>query len=162
MDHHQLTSGERNTNSALRTQGLSPSEIADEMGRHRSTLYRELKRNACNDGRYRVSKALSRTTGRRSRSRRNRQFSHEDFKIIKQYIRKKWSPMQVASTLKMSKVLSIRHETIYKYIWADKASGGKLYRHLRQSQKKRRKRYKSNDSRGILAGKPIFPGDPRP
>jgi len=45
------------------------------------------------------------------------------------------------------------HETIYKHIWADKASGGKLYVHLRQSQKKRRKRYNSNDSRGILPGK---------
>jgi len=153
MDYHQLTSDERDTISALRRQGFTPSEIADELGRHRSTIYRELERNGCNDGRYRVSKASSRTRGRRSRSRRNRQFGHEDFKIIKRYIRKKWSPMQVASTLKKSKVLSISHETIYKYIWADKSVGGELYTHLRQAQKKRRKRYKSNDSRGILAGK---------
>jgi len=99
MDYHQLTSDERNTISALKTQGLRPSEIAENLGRHRSTVYRELKRNACNEGRYRVSKAISRTTGRRSRSRRNRQFSHEDFKVLKRYIRKKWSPKQVPSPL---------------------------------------------------------------
>ena len=70
--------------------------------------------------------------------------------------------MQVASTLKKSLTLSISHETIYTYIWEDKASGGNLHTHLRQAQKKRRKRYKSNDSRGILAGKRIFPSDLRP
>jgi len=153
MDYHQLTSDERNAISALKTQGLRPSEIAENLGRHRSTVYRELKRNACNESRYRVSKAISRTTGRRSRSRRNRQFSHEDFKVLKRYIRKKWSPKQVASTLGKQEILSISHETTYRYIWEDKASGGNLYRHLRQAQKKRRKRYKSNDSRGILAEK---------
>jgi len=87
-------------------------------------VYRELERNACNDARYRVSKAISRTTGRRSRSRRNRQFSPEDFKVIKRYIRKKWSPMQIASTLRKQEILFISHETIYKYLWADKASDG--------------------------------------
>jgi len=51
MDYHQLTSGERDTISALRAQGFKPSEIAIELGRHRSTVYRELERNACNDGR---------------------------------------------------------------------------------------------------------------
>jgi len=38
--------------------------------------------------------------------------------------------VQVASTLQKNLTLSISHETIYKYIWADKASGGKLYTHL--------------------------------
>jgi len=61
--------------------------------------------------------------------------------------------MQIASTLRKQGTLSISHETIYKYLWEDKASGGSLHTHLRQAQKKRRKRYKSNDSRGILAGK---------
>lgn len=45
------------------------------------------------------------------------------------------------------------HETIYQYIWRDKAAGGQLWRHLRQSIKQRRKRYKAYDSRGRLAGK---------
>jgi len=121
MDYHQLTSGERESISGLRAQGFNPSEIAVELGRHRSTVYRELDCNVCNDGRYRVRKAISRSRGRRSRSRCNTQFGREDLKVIKRYIRKKWSPMQVASTLKKKKLLSISHETIYTYIWEDKA-----------------------------------------
>ena len=45
------------------------------------------------------------------------------------------------------------HERIYQYIWKDKANGGTLWKHLRQSQKQRRKRYRAYDSRGKLASK---------
>lgn len=55
--------------------------------------------------------------------------------------------------MKRTKQLSISHESIYKHIWTDKAHGGYLYTHLRCSQKRRRKRYGRNDSRGRLAGK---------
>jgi transposase, IS30 family len=45
------------------------------------------------------------------------------------------------------------HETIYLHIWADKARGGTLWRHLRGARKLKRKRYAGHDSRGRLAGK---------
>lgn len=38
-------------------------------------------------------------------------------------------------------------------MWADRAEGGVLHRHLRCAPKKRRKRYGRYDSRGRLAGK---------
>lgn len=47
----------------------------------------------------------------------------------------------------------ISHETIYQYIWRDKAAGGNLWAYLRQSPKQRRKRYRAYDSRGRLANK---------
>jgi len=153
MNYQQLTSGERYTISTLKRQGFTINEIADEIGRHRSTVYRELARNTCNDGRYRVSKAESRTRGRRSRSRRNQQFSNDDFKVVNKYLRMKWSPDQISNTLSDEGILDISHETIYKHIWLDLYKGGNLYMHLRQSQKKRRKRYKAYDSRGLLVGK---------
>ncbi len=49
--------------------------------------------------------------------------------------------------------LRISHETIYRHIWRDKHRGGGLHRHLRCAIKRRRKRYRSYDSRGRLAGK---------
>ena len=55
--------------------------------------------------------------------------------------------------MKRAKSLSISHETIYRYIWRDKKAGGDLHIHLRCSLKKRRKRHRTNDSRGRLAGK---------
>ncbi|MBW2202491.1 MAG: IS30 family transposase [Deltaproteobacteria bacterium] len=42
------------------------------------------------------------------------------------------------------------HETIYKHIWSDKKHGGTLYKHLRQSSRKNRKRYGTKQRRGRI------------
>jgi IS30 family transposase len=78
MSYHQITSGERYMISALRREGLSIGAVARQLGRHRSTIGRELRRNACRHGWYRPSVAVERTNGRRSRARRNRRFSRVD------------------------------------------------------------------------------------
>jgi len=127
--------------------------IARHTGRSPSSISRELARNRCADGAYRPFKASHRTRGRRSRSRRNSQFSREDWELIEHLVGLQWSPDQVAGWLKLHGLLSISYETIYLRVWADKAAGGQLWRHMRQAGKKRRKRYGSRDSRGRLAGK---------
>ena len=54
MKYRQLSGEERSALAALRQVGLKPAEIARELGRHRSTVSRELQRNAASyDGRYR-------------------------------------------------------------------------------------------------------------
>jgi IS30 family transposase len=81
----------------LRRQGLNQSQIARALGRHRSTVCRELLRNSSrSDGRYRAFTAQERTNGRRSRSRRNYHFSAADFALIDELLRRQWSPEQVA------------------------------------------------------------------
>lgn len=139
--------------SALRIQGLKPSQIARQLGRAPSTITREIKRNTCNDGGYRPFKADSRTRGRRSRSRRNERLPPSDFRLVEQYIKKDWSPEQISNCLQNENILSISHESIYLHIWLDKQNGGTLYTHLRGARKQRRKRYQAYDSRGKLAGK---------
>ena len=140
--------------AALRRQGLNRAEIARLLGRHRSTGCRELRRNSTRaDGRYRASTAQERTNGRRSRLRRNRRFSAEDFALIDELLRRQWSPEQVAGHLRRTGQLAISHEAIYRHVWRDKREGGTLYTHLRGARKRRRKRYGAYDSRGRLAGK---------
>jgi IS30 family transposase len=140
--------------AALRRQGLNQSQIARALGRHRSTVCRELCRNfARADGRYRASTAQERTNGRRSRSRRKRRFSAEDFAVVEDLLRRQWSPQQVAGHLRRLGLLSISHETIYRHVWRDRRAGGTLSTHLRGARKRRRKRYGAYDSRGRLAGK---------
>jgi IS30 family transposase len=140
--------------AALRRQGLSQSEIARALGRHRSTLSREVRRNSTRaDGRYRAATAQERTNGRRSRSRRNLRFTAEDFALIDDLLRRQWSPEQVAGYLRREGRLLVSHETIYRHVWRDKRQGGTLHTHLRGARKRRRKRYGSYDSRGRLAGK---------
>ena len=154
MAYHQITSEERYMLSALRRQGLNQAEIARALGRHRSSISRELRRNHSTwDGGYRPFVASHRTRARRSHSRRNRRFSAEELRRVDQLLKKQWSPEQISGRLRREGTLSISHETIYVHIWSDKAAGGSLYKHLRCASKKRRKRHNSYDSRGRLAGK---------
>jgi len=131
MTYRQLTSEERYMLAALRRQGYNKSEIALALGRHRSTVCRELRRNSTRaDGRYRAFTAQERTNGRRSRSRRNLRFTAEDFALVDELLRRQWSPEQVAGYLNRTGQLSISHETIYRHVWRDKREGGTLYTHL--------------------------------
>lgn len=140
--------------SALRKQGLSQADIARKLDRSPSTISREIRRNSCStDGAYRPSKADSRTRNRRSRSRRNAQFSASHFKTVHRYLEQQWSPEQISGYLRQHNLLLISHETIYRHVWDDRAAGGHLHTHLRCASKKRRKRYRAYDSRGRLAGK---------
>jgi IS30 family transposase len=108
MKYRQITSGERYMLAALRKQGSSAAAIARQLGRHPSTIAREIRRSQCNDGAYRPSKADRRTRGRRSRSRRNRRFRPEDFRLVESLLPHLWSPEQIAGHLKRRQLLSIR------------------------------------------------------
>jgi len=154
MNYRQLAPAERYMLAALRRQGLNQAEIARLLGRHRSTVCREVRRNSTRaDGHYRPFTAQERANGRRSRSRRNQRFSAADFTLIDELLRRQWSPEQAAGRLRRLGLLSISHETIYRHVWRDKKDGGLLYTHLRGARKRRRKRYGAYDSRGRLAGK---------
>jgi len=151
--YRQLTSEERYAIATLKRQGLRPAAIARALGRHRSTICREIRRNRRKDGGYRWFTAGQKTRGRRARSRRNQRFRPADWALVETWLREDFSPEQVSGWLRRFRRLSISHETIYRYIWMNKRRGGTLHKHLRCAQKKRRKRYGRYDSRGRLAGK---------
>ena len=154
MTYCQITSEERYTIAMLRQQGFRQADIARFLGRHRSSISREIKRNGSPyDGGYRPHRASEHARARKWRSRRNRHFSSEDFRVVERLLAERWSPEQISGWLHRTGGLSISHETIYRYIWQDKAEGGLLYTHLRGAAKLRRKRNNSYDSRGRLAGK---------
>ena len=151
--YRQLTSGERYELRALRRQGCSNAEIARALGRHRSTIGREIARNSRKDGGYRPYTADEMSRARRRRSRRNRRFTGPDWALVVARLQEEWSPEQISGRLALSGELRISDETIYRYVWDDRRHGGALYLHLRGARKKRRKRYGRYDSRGRLAGK---------
>ncbi len=161
MTYRQITYEERYTLGLLRREGLCPAEIARVVGRHRSTILREIRRNRSHsDGSYRPQLADWYARGRRSISRRNRRFATSDWTRVEQLLHEDWSPEQVAGWLRRHGQLEISHETIYRYVWEDMRLGGVLHTHLRGARKQRRKRYRSYDSRGRVAGK--RPIDTRP
>jgi transposase, IS30 family len=155
MTYAQITLEERYAISALRKLDYTCAAIARELGRHRSTIGREIRRNAWRtDGRsYWVDKAQSYTNERRRASRSTSQFSAEEWGLVESVLREDYSPAQVVGWFARFKILAISHETIYRYIWEDQARGGTLHVHLRRANKPFRKRYGAYDSRGRLAGK---------
>jgi len=68
---------------------------------------------------------------------------------VEALLREQWSPEQVAGRIAMEQGISISHGWIYKYIYADRRSGGDLHKSLR-CQKARRKRYGTYSRRGTI------------
>jgi IS30 family transposase len=125
------------------------NEIAKTIGVHRSTICRELKRNRGQRG-YRPKQAHRKAVNRRNWDRRR--IKPQTWVWIEEKIREDWSPEQISLWLKEFRKYGVSHEWIYQYIYADKRAGGDLHKHLR-CQKKRRKRYGSNDRRGKLTNR---------
>jgi len=163
MRYHQITPAERYTLVTLLRQApkMSCAAIGRLMGRHRSTIARELGRNGSrHDASYRYQRAQEQANGRRSRSRRKSHFTAADWKLIADLLRDDLSPEQVSGRLRHEGRLHVSHETIYQHIWSDKRCGGQLYRRLRH-RPKYRKRYGTREKRGQLSGKRHISERPR-
>ena len=119
MKYQQLTQDERYMIGQLRRQGYGLSEIARLLGRNRSTIWRELRRNMVETPKgptYCVSKAQEQRNGRLRRSRRGPQHSAEDYALVRRLLLEQWSPEQIAGTLGRLNELRISHQTIYRYV----------------------------------------------
>ncbi len=146
MNHSytHLTVEERYHISSLRKTGISLSEIARQIGRNKSTISREIKRNTGQRG-YRPKQANQFAHSRKRKG--NSQIRAFGFSFLSQLIKKDWSPEQIHGRLKFKGWYDVPSvERIYQYIYDDKATGGDLHTHLR-CQKKRRKRYGSGQQR---------------
>lgn len=154
MSYHQITPEERYTIGQLRRRGVRRAEIARVLGRHRSSVGRELRRNATShDGWYRSQLAQWYTNRRRRHSRRNRRFTLEDQALVAAFLCEQWSPEQIVGYCRRHRLLRISHETIYRWIWDDWRRGGTLWAELRGARRRRRKRYGTREWRGRVLGK---------
>ena len=110
-NYNQLTQTERYQIYALRKANKNPTEISRVLGRHKSTIYRELKRNLGKRG-YRAVQAHQFAVERHM-SRDRRRISLEDWQLIESLIRWDWSPEQISLWLKKYKKIRVSHEWIY-------------------------------------------------
>ena len=147
MTYTQLTREQRYQISALLKEQHPQQQIAANLGVHPSTISREVRRNRGQRG-YRPKQADELAEARKQQRVKAR-IQPETWAQVAALVRQEWSPEQIAGRLALEKQLSVSHERIYQYLYADKARGGDLYRHPR-CQKQRRKRYGSYDRRGQL------------
>ena len=150
MSYTQLTREERYQISALKAVGQSKTEIAKVLGRHKSTIGREMIRN-CGLRGYRPKQADSLAANRRQ-EKSTRRISDDSWLRVKQLLHEYWSPEQISHWLHQEETIHVSPEWIYQYVLWDKRDGGNLYEYLR-CQKQRKKRYGTPDRRGQIKGR---------
>lgn len=147
--YHQLTEYQRYQLYALRKEGHAQNTIAANLGVDPSTISRELRRNRGQRG-YRPRQAQQKSQQRRQVAAKATKRTPQLVRQIEEKLGQQWSPEQISGWLGRTGGMSLSHEWIYQYVRADRQAGGALYTHLRQSHKKRRKRYGKPDARGQI------------
>lgn len=124
--------------------------IAQSVGVHNSTIYRELKKNSSSKG-YKAKAAHKLAKDRAKNAGKSGRMDPEILKMAEGRIKKGWSPQQISGRLKCENDVSISHQTIYKHVHEDAKNGGLLHKFMR-CQKKKRKRYGTGkkDKRGQI------------
>ncbi|MGQ3889949.1 IS30 family transposase [Legionella sp. CNM-1927-20] len=146
--YKHLTELDRGFISLLLAKGYTKSKRATLLKVHRSTIYREIKRNsfastwADNKPYY-----LAEVAHKRYLKRRKRQTKLDGNKPLRSYVHEKlsigWSPWQIEGRLQRENKVGmlISHETIYRYIYSDYAIRNRFYSCLRRKHKLRIKRH---------------------
>jgi IS30 family transposase len=154
MRHHtHLTLEEREDIMCLVREDKAITQIAHAIGKDKSTISRELKRNSCKRF-YRASTAQKRYEQRRLACRRHRLLENATlFELVRsKFLEDQWSPEQIEGRLRLEGTHRISDSTIYRGIKAglfDGCIGGKkAARRLRRKGRKRRS--PSSERRGKI------------
>ena len=160
MPYHHFTVNEQYVIAHLTIAGYSQREIGRRLGRHHTSISREIRRNRptyADDAVYWYDAAeqFAKERLRRPRHRRRQNESIVTYVISK--LRLDWSPEAIAGRMKVDypddNSMRICHETIYRWIYADSCNKGDLYRHLRRGHKHRRRQKRYGSGRRFIPGR---------
>ena len=150
MKYKQLTLEKRYHISALQKAGFNQKEIAESIAVHPSTISRELRRNRDKVRGYNAELAQIRSTKKHKQKTKRESLTKRVEKYIRSKLKQDWSPEQISGRMKIDLGITVVHETIYRYIYANKVNGGRLYKLLRHKNKKYHKRSNQYKARGTL------------
>lgn len=147
--------------------GHSQAEIARRLGRHRSTISREISRRSWRPSNTSAAYTPYRPTALRTSEVTARQYraviaqrhadqatrrSHQAVRMrhdrlvgyVRERLRRGWTPEEIAGRLPLEfgedPVMQVSHETLYAWIYAPAQRKLKLWQYLPRGQRKRRRR----------------------
>jgi transposase, IS30 family len=139
--YRQVSKLDRELITQMLLQGFSKAKIAQNLGFHRSTIYREVKRNgyskpldsSCGLIQY-VAFSAERRRLERCKRRLKLNFDKDLRKYVETKLKQHWSPWQIEGRLKLENQgrCIISHETIYRYIYSDYGIRNQFYIKLRR------------------------------
>lgn len=140
MKKSQLTLEQRYQIQAWLAVGTKQIEMSALLGKSRSVISREIKRNKRTRGRYNAKYAQELCSIRKERLNRPRKLTEAmEAKIIRKLKEDDHSPEQIKGKADRLGIAMVSHERIYQLIRADKRQGGILYTYTRHHLKHRKR-----------------------
>lgn len=150
----QLTLEQRYKIEAWLEAGKSRGQIAQFIGKDKSVVSREIKRNSDGrNGQYKAGLAHRKAQNRHKHKPKNRRFNAEVEANVLYYLTMDYSPEQISGRAAKDSREMVSTERIYQYIWEDKHKGGKLHQYLRTKGKRYAKRGQAKGRRGQIPGR---------
>ena len=147
MAHRELELRERRKIGDMLRVKVPVDEIALALGRHRSTIYREIGRNRFVDQElphlngYWGVVAQNKAMARRARRRKLIRLPGLLDAVIDR-LKAGWSPEQIAGRLRCEgQSLTVSHETIYAHVYSREGRAAELARYLPDRRRQRRARH---------------------
>jgi len=129
MKYKQFSIEEREKIQEMLWQKSSARDIAKALGRHHSSISKEVKRNKPPDfNRYTPRVAHERAIRYRKRRGRIERLKNDKLReYVVAHLKLGWSPEQIGATSKFAVGASVSHEAIYQYVYAQVYQGGHGY-----------------------------------
>lgn len=161
MSYTHLTEKERYVISHLKIADYPLREIARRLGRHHTSISREIKRNKpdyADDAVYWYTDSQPKAEKRKHKARSHcRQDQPKLVKYIENKLKQDWPPEAISAKLRidhpLDETMRISHETIYRWIYIDANQGGDLHIHLRRRHKRRRRQTRYGSGRRFIQGR---------
>jgi transposase, IS30 family len=139
-----LTLEEREVIVHMHRAGKLQVQIADRLGRSKSTICRELRRNRSRNGYWAVAADRKAQTRRSQRPWISKLQRAEVRRYVQERLRQYWSPDQIAGRshddFPHDRRRQISHQTIYTWVETEAAAGKHWQRYLRRLGRKRPER----------------------
>ena len=160
MPYHHFTTEERYVISHMAIAGFSLREIGRHIGRHHTSISREIARNRptyADDAVYWYDAAEFFAKPRRHKARHHRRRHESLLSYVMARLKEDWSPEAISGRLEVDypadETMRISPEAIYHWIYLDSKNKGNLFHHLRRRHKYRRRQKRYGSGRRFIPGR---------